>query len=476
MRRSLLIITCVSLVLFVVSTSASVFDKAVEAFELKQYEQAIEYYTQALQYLQNNHKPNEHYDKISKEIYNKFYVFYMRGECYKEIGEYGNAISDYSKCIELSTYEYDFVYEARGYCYGKKGNYDLAIKDMTKAIELDPKNELAFTNRGSCYGENGDFDLAISDYTKAIELKPTAICFYGRGWCYDEKGEFDLAIVDLNKAIKLDPVYAYAYNDRGWIYAQKDEYSNAIKDLTKAIEIKPSEQIPYNNRGYCYAVIGEYSLAIKDFTKAIELDPKYQIPLFHRGVLYYRMEKHELAEKDFAMINEIDKEKLREEVKGKEDDPIVQVVLQFDYLSKYMLPEDEILPRGRYESRYLYYWWSLCQLKKEEFYLADDFALKAVIDDSTNACSYVLKATTTAHYHNFNGYALVEAVDYMTKAIELAPNKAEFYEIRGKYYFDAGYYCIVDNIEKAKQDWLKAHALDPEYPKSPEARKAIGLK
>ena len=50
------------------------------------------------------------------------------------------------------------------------GQYDQAISDYTKAIEINANNAYAYCNRGSVYDDKGLYDKAIADFNKAIEI------------------------------------------------------------------------------------------------------------------------------------------------------------------------------------------------------------------------------------------------------------------------------------------------------------------
>jgi Flp pilus assembly protein TadD len=58
----------------------------------------------------------------------------------------------------------------RGISYERLGQYTEAISDFTRVIEIDPDNANAYFNRGCCYDSVGELDLAISDYSVALEL------------------------------------------------------------------------------------------------------------------------------------------------------------------------------------------------------------------------------------------------------------------------------------------------------------------
>ncbi len=165
-------------------------------------------------------------------------------------------------------------YFNRGNNYFKRGQYDEAISDYTKALEIDPKFTEAYHNRGTAYGKKGRYDEAISDFTKALEINPRfAEAYRSRGSAYDDKGQYDEAISDYNKALEMNPGDGLAYYNRGIAYAHKGQYDEAISDYIKVLEIDPKDAWTYNNRGIAYEKKGEYDQAISDYNKALEIDP-----------------------------------------------------------------------------------------------------------------------------------------------------------------------------------------------------------
>jgi len=132
------------------------------------------------------------------------------------------------------------AYFNRGLAYDDKGQYDQAISDYSKAIELNPRLADAYNNRGNAYKNKGQNGQAISDYSKAIELNPRlADAYYNRGNSYDDKGQYDQAISDYSNAIEINSGIAEAYTNRGNAYSKKSQYDKAISDYSKAIEINP---------------------------------------------------------------------------------------------------------------------------------------------------------------------------------------------------------------------------------------------
>lgn len=107
----------------------------------------------------------------------------------------------------------------------KQGNLEQAISNYTKSIELNPNGGVgAYYNRGVIYYRQGNYSQAIADYTKAIEIKPNlAGAYNSRGVIYKKQGNFAQAISDFNKAIEINPNFANAYANRGSVYDDKED-------------------------------------------------------------------------------------------------------------------------------------------------------------------------------------------------------------------------------------------------------------
>jgi tetratricopeptide (TPR) repeat protein len=96
-----------------------------------------------------------------------FYAW--RGTSYQNLGQFENAIQDYTS--EITLFNGTAVYYVnRGVSYANLSQRQNAIDDYTKAIQLDPNYAAAYNNRGVSYSELGDYASAGSDDAKACSL------------------------------------------------------------------------------------------------------------------------------------------------------------------------------------------------------------------------------------------------------------------------------------------------------------------
>ena len=246
------------------------------------YEQAIAAFTQAIE---------QHPDKLQNVESVLGATWYNRGLAYSNNGEYHEAIISYDQAIvsfdQATVREIQIarVWLQRGVAHYGLDDYEQAIADFTQAIDVKPDFAGAWVNLGIIYSEMGFDDYAIENYSYAVELDPSeARAWFNRGCAYyttshhsstdeDHRQAIELAIADYSKAIELNPDFADVWHNRGLAYYDIQDYEQAIANYSKAIELNPESAISWRNRGNAYAQNENYDPAITDYSHAIGLNP-----------------------------------------------------------------------------------------------------------------------------------------------------------------------------------------------------------
>jgi tetratricopeptide (TPR) repeat protein len=337
-------------------------------------------------------------------------IYLLRGYENSQLGKHTEAISNYTKAIELNS-ESAEAYASRGSIFIKTlGKYNEGISDYSKAIEINPKEVNFYYNRGFAYHNLGQYINAIAEYTKGIELKPKYVELYiCRGSSYSHLGRSQDSIADYTKAIEIDPVFQRAFSNRGGELCIIGKYTEAISDLDKAIELDPKDAIAYFTRGVSYCRSGQYEKAISDMNKAINLDPKQPNSYFQRGLAYFKLDKYAEAILDYTKTIELDQKNV-----------------------------DTYFNRG------------LAHLNSNQYTEA--------ISDFTKTIEFDPKRID-AYYNRGCAYSIfgkhTKAISDYTKVIELDPNNVGSYSNRGLTY------AILRRTEEAKKDLQKALELEP---------------
>src|SRR5206468_9300764 len=107
------------------------------------------------------------------------------------------------------------AYDNRGLSYAAKQDYGSAIRDYSKAIELAPANVEPYFHRGYAYIRQRQYELAILDYSDAIRLDAEDAAAYDRR-CWVRAAyvgtELQLAREDCAVAIRLVPKEATVHD------------------------------------------------------------------------------------------------------------------------------------------------------------------------------------------------------------------------------------------------------------------------
>ena len=99
------------------------------------------------------------------------------------------------------------VYSNRGNAYRDLKQYPNALKDYTMAIKLDPSHVKAYNNRGNIYYEQKKYQQALKDYNKCLQLNPNyRFAYVNRGLVYYQLKNKSRACKDFKKACQLEIV------------------------------------------------------------------------------------------------------------------------------------------------------------------------------------------------------------------------------------------------------------------------------
>lgn len=100
------------------------------------------------------------------------YIYSYKGNCLKDLGEYGEAIA----ALELGRSEDDErpdLHNMLGVCWYKKENYNQAIVHFHRAVELNPASAMDYANLGVNYRKIGKQDEAVHFFNLALALDPS---------------------------------------------------------------------------------------------------------------------------------------------------------------------------------------------------------------------------------------------------------------------------------------------------------------
>lgn len=180
-----------------------------------------------------------------------------------------------------------------------RGRFSAAVWCLSRAIKSSLNPE-AYLLRGKAYTEQNNLQKAMADFNQAIKMDAGfADGFNCRGTIYSMQGLFDKALVDYEKAIELNPQVFKFHHNRGTAYGSLGNYSEAIKSFLKATELSDSAVSTYY-LGMTYARMEDNPKATEQYNKAIKLDPTYAEPYVGLGIISQSQENDEAAKQYYT--------------------------------------------------------------------------------------------------------------------------------------------------------------------------------
>lgn len=157
------------------------------------------------------------YEKTLKNDPKNINAHKFKGDTLRELKNYDQAIEAYGNAIDFDVHSTDPepFFSIGTICFERK-RYSDAVISFDNAIKIKPENSEFYTNKAQALIKLRKFKEAIECYDKALEFKPAdAVSLNRKGTCLFEMENYTEAIDSFNEAIKISPSSSEAYNFKG---------------------------------------------------------------------------------------------------------------------------------------------------------------------------------------------------------------------------------------------------------------------
>lgn len=191
--------------------------------------------------------------------------------------------------------------------------YSPDVRNISKKINDDPNNAELYYRRSNTFFFEDNFKQALLDIDFALVLDSVNPLYHYNRAKYLMSGDTANAIdaeISYKKAIKYKPDFIDAMNDLAHLYLAKQKYQESEELYTKVNKLDPSNVNSYFYMGMIAKETGDTFKAVKLFEKALTYDDKHFNSIMQLGNLYaIKQDKQALVFFDRAIkINEFSDE------------------------------------------------------------------------------------------------------------------------------------------------------------------------
>jgi tetratricopeptide (TPR) repeat protein len=290
MKRTFVsLIFIVAVLLMNVSAQNELFNKALQQFDAKQYEQAAVTFQQVV--AQNPDFYQAHFNL---------------GLCQFNLKRYNEAISSFQQSVRIKP-DYARANYWLGIALVNQKRSTEALGWFEKTVQYEPANANAHYRMGLVYQEQKKYPEAEKAFKRASELKPDDSDFKTElGNVYVSLKRFPEAITVLNDAVRIKPNSASAQLALGNAYYNDNKFVESIPYYKRAGDLSPDWATAPLYLADAYYKTRQYELAATTYQTAIRLDNQRADSFYGLGLTYIALKNKAQAQQAAASLRPLD--------------------------------------------------------------------------------------------------------------------------------------------------------------------------
>ena len=228
--------------------------------------------------------------------------WWLLGDCYHEMFDFGNAQNAYTVCVALQP-KSAIGYLNRGMARLSSNAFDLAAQDYADACRLAPTWQLGRLNRAIALQQLGRIDEAIEELDHAIENGYKTVSVYRlRGDLLASKQDLESAKLDYANALQCEPITDQHWMDRGLILLGSNP-AMAADNFQSALKTNPFSVAAHQKLAYVYSeLLNKPDKSLEHSDRLVELLPSDPTHLAGRAVLHARSNRTKEAVADVRRL------------------------------------------------------------------------------------------------------------------------------------------------------------------------------
>jgi len=365
---------------------------------------------------------------------------------------------EYFKRVEALESENIVVKKKLALSYAATGNQELAIAVLEDLSKAQPTQSYAYYYLGELYEKMEDLERARLNFSLATKAATTDASAFLRLALLDMENQSEIALETLQEGLLKHPDDLRLIETMAYAYMNLKEYENARKYFRTADDLMQQEDLQAMTPGFYfyYAIATQYAGDLTGaallLERAFEADPQ-----FLDAYVQYTFQQDENTHlvEAIAILEEMQQTHTNKQ----------QLYIYIGLLNSFLKQYEEAIAAFRQAEtvaaeaedpvpfdQSFYFWYAAAHERIGEYAQAEENFRKVIEMNPEHAEAYNYLAYMWAE----KGENLDEALAFINKAVETAPQNGAFLDTRGWVYYMQGHY------EKAFEEIELAAQLLPE--------------